>query len=170
MEQETFAMPEVPDWRMVGELYNSYIIVEQGDNAFLIDKHAAHERILFEKLKANQEKISSQALLSPISVRLSPSAAGELLAMLPVRAELIVHAALLVVLEDFVGFVDLLELVFSGLVAGVQVGVILAGELFVRLRYLIFARRTLNAQQLVIILVFYSHFLSPEWRFPPYRY
>ena len=79
MEQETFAMPEVQDWRMVGELYNSYIIVEQGDNAFLIDKHAAHERILFEKLKANQEKISSQALLSPISVRLSPSAAGELL-------------------------------------------------------------------------------------------
>jgi len=79
MAQETIAMPEVPDWRMVGELYNSYIIVEQGDNAFLIDKHAAHERILFEKLKANQEKISSQALLSPISVRLSPSAAGELL-------------------------------------------------------------------------------------------
>ena len=79
MEQETFAMPEVPDWRMVGELYNSYIIVEQGDNAFLIDKHAAHERILFEKLKANQENISSQALLSPMSVRLSPSAAGELL-------------------------------------------------------------------------------------------
>ena len=79
MEQETIALPEVPDWRMVGELYNSYIIVEQGDNAFLIDKHAAHERILFEKLKANQEKISSQALLSPISVRLSPSAAGELL-------------------------------------------------------------------------------------------
>ena len=80
MEQEAIAMPEIQDWRMVGELYNTYIIVEQGDNAFLIDKHAAHERILFEKLKANQEKISSQALLSPISVRLSPSAAGELLA------------------------------------------------------------------------------------------
>ena len=65
---------------MVGELYNSYIIVEQGDEAFLIDKHAAHERILFEKLKAHQEKISSQSLLTPISVRLSPAAAGELLA------------------------------------------------------------------------------------------
>ena len=88
MEQETFAMPEVQDWRMVGELYNSYIIVEQGDNAFLIDKHAAHERILFEKLKANQEKISSQALLSPISVRLSPSAAGELLSNQEMLAEL----------------------------------------------------------------------------------
>ena len=80
MEQETLPMPAAQDWRMVGELYNSYIIVEQGDNAFLIDKHAAHERILFEKLKANQEKISAQSLLSPIPVRLSPSAAGELLA------------------------------------------------------------------------------------------
>ena len=88
MEQQTLDMPEIQDWRMVGELYNSYIIVEQGDNAFLIDKHAAHERILFEKLKANQEAISSQALLSPISVRLSPSAAGELLSNQQMLTEL----------------------------------------------------------------------------------
>ena len=79
MEQTALAMPEEIPWRMVGELYNSYIIVEQGEEAYLIDKHAAHERILFEKLKANQEKISSQALLTPIPVRLSPEAAGELL-------------------------------------------------------------------------------------------
>ena len=80
MEQEMLAMPEEIQWRMVGELYNSYIIVEQGSDAFLIDKHAAHERILFEKLKANQEQISSQTLLTPISLRLTPAAAGELLA------------------------------------------------------------------------------------------
>ena len=80
MEQEVLPMPEEIQWRMVGELYNSYIIVEQGEDAFLIDKHAAHERILFEKLKANQEAISSQALLTPIPVRLSPSAGAELLA------------------------------------------------------------------------------------------
>ena len=80
MEQTVLDMPAEIEWRMVGELYNSYIIVEQGEDAFLIDKHAAHERILFEKLKANQEKISSQSLLTPISVRLSPAAAGELLA------------------------------------------------------------------------------------------
>ncbi len=79
MEQEMLEMPAEIPWRMVGELYNTYIIVEQGDNAFLIDKHAAHERILFEKLKANPEKISAQALLTPIPVRLSPAAAGELL-------------------------------------------------------------------------------------------
>ena len=79
MVQEEIAMSKEIEWRMVGELYNSYILVEQGEDAFLIDKHAAHERILFEKLKANQEAISSQSLLTPISVRLSPSAAAELL-------------------------------------------------------------------------------------------
>ena len=78
--QETLPMPETQIWRMVGELYNSYIIVEEGDNAFLIDKHAAHERILFDKLKANQETISSQTLLIPVPVRLSAEAAAELLA------------------------------------------------------------------------------------------
>ncbi len=66
-------------WRMVGELYNTYILVEQGEDAFLIDKHAAHERILFEKLKANQEAISSQMLLTSIPVSLRPDAAAELL-------------------------------------------------------------------------------------------
>ncbi len=78
--QTTLPMPAEIPWRLVGELYQSYIIVEQGEEAFLIDKHAAHERILFEKLKANQEKISSQMLLSPIPVRLSAEGAAELLA------------------------------------------------------------------------------------------
>jgi DNA mismatch repair protein MutL len=63
-------MPKEIPWRIVGELYNSYILVEQGEDAFLIDKHAAHERILFEKLKANQESISSQMLLAPQTLRL----------------------------------------------------------------------------------------------------
>ena len=88
MEQTTLEMPPVQDWRMVGELYNSYILVEQGEEAFLIDKHAAHERILFEKLKANQEVISSQSLLQPISVRLAPAAAAELLANTDMMEEL----------------------------------------------------------------------------------
>jgi DNA mismatch repair protein MutL len=80
MDQTSLTMPPEIPWRMVGELYRSYILVEQGEEAFLIDKHAAHERILFEKLKANQEAISPQTLLTPIPVRLSPEAAGELLA------------------------------------------------------------------------------------------
>ena len=88
VEQTAIAMPEEIPWRMVGELYNSYILVEQGDDAFLIDKHAAHERILFEKLKANQEAISSQMLLSPIPVRLSPEASAELLSNTAMLMEL----------------------------------------------------------------------------------
>jgi DNA mismatch repair ATPase MutL len=88
MEQAALEMPAAIPWRMVGELYNSYIIVEQGEEAFLIDKHAAHERILFEKLKANQEAISSQALLQPLPVRLTPAAAGELLSNRELMEEL----------------------------------------------------------------------------------
>ena len=80
VEQTALPMPKEIPWRMVGELHNSYIIVEQGEEAFLIDKHAAHERILFEKLKANQEAISSQTLLAPLPCRLSADAAAELLA------------------------------------------------------------------------------------------
>ena len=79
VEQTALEMPPEAPWRMVGELYNTYILVEQGEDAFLIDKHATHERILFEKLKANPEAISAQSLLSPIPVRLNPAAAGELL-------------------------------------------------------------------------------------------
>ena len=79
VEQTGLEMPPEAPWRMVGELYNTYILVEQGEDAFLIDKHAAHERILFEKLKANPEAISAQSLLQPIPVRLNPAAAGELL-------------------------------------------------------------------------------------------
>ena len=87
-EQTALEMPAETPWRMVGELYNSYILVEQGEEAFLIDKHAAHERILFEKLKANQEAISSQMLLSPVPVRLGAEAAAELLANADLLAEL----------------------------------------------------------------------------------
>ena len=79
LEQTQILMPEEIPWRMVGELYRTYIIVEQGEDAFLIDKHAAHERILFEKLKANQEAISSQALLSPVPCRLGPDLTALLL-------------------------------------------------------------------------------------------
>ncbi len=89
-EMEQVAMPvtlEIP-WRLVGELYNSYILVEQGEEAFLIDKHAAHERILFEKLKQNQEAISSQTLLSPVTVRLNPAAIAEVLTNRPLLEEL----------------------------------------------------------------------------------
>jgi len=86
--QETLSMPEEIPWRFVGELYQSYVLVEQGNDAYLIDKHAAHERILFEKLKANQEAISAQSLLTPIPCRLHPESAALLLSNQPLLDQL----------------------------------------------------------------------------------
>ena len=86
--QEELPMPREIPWRMVGELYRSYVIVEQGDEAFLIDKHAAHERILFEKLRANPADITSQTLLSPVPVRLRADAAAQLLSKTALLEEL----------------------------------------------------------------------------------
>ena len=69
--QEELPMPKEIPWRMVGELYRSYILVEQGDEAFLIDKHAAHERINFDRLVAAQTPPMSQSLLRPIAAELT---------------------------------------------------------------------------------------------------
>ncbi|MBE6727677.1 MAG: DNA mismatch repair endonuclease MutL [Ruminococcaceae bacterium] len=55
--------------KLIGEAFSTYIIVEKGNSIFLIDKHAAHERILFEKLKAEQN-IDIQELLYPVKVTL----------------------------------------------------------------------------------------------------
>lgn len=57
--------------RFLGEAFNTYIIVEKNDNEVLIiDKHAAHERIIYEKLKANSGSANVQYLLTPITVTL----------------------------------------------------------------------------------------------------
>ena len=63
----------VPDYKIIGELYNSYVIVETGDIAYIIDKHAAHERIIFEDLKKKLTMAvpSSQMLLLPIEAELT---------------------------------------------------------------------------------------------------
>ncbi len=60
-------------WRIVGEVFNSYVIVERGSKMLIIDKHAAHERIIFERLKANMKKtgITSQMLMLPIAEMLT---------------------------------------------------------------------------------------------------
>lgn len=58
----------VPDYKIIGEAFNSYVIVELGEIMYLIDKHAAHERIIFEDLKKKtmEAEPSSQMLLVPI--------------------------------------------------------------------------------------------------------
>ncbi len=86
--QQVLDMPREQSWRYVGELYSSYLLVEQGEEAFLIDKHAAHERILFDKLKNNQEAITSQTLLTPIPCRLDAAMCGALLSNQAILEEL----------------------------------------------------------------------------------
>ncbi|MBR4013826.1 MAG: hypothetical protein IKJ00_05970, partial [Clostridia bacterium] len=63
----------VPNYRIIGEAFNSYVIVELDEKLLLIDKHAAHERIIFEQLKAgmkNDDRVS-QMLMLPIEVMLT---------------------------------------------------------------------------------------------------
>ncbi|MBQ8738984.1 MAG: DNA mismatch repair endonuclease MutL [Clostridia bacterium] len=70
----------VPDYKIIGEAFNSYVIVELGDTMYLIDKHAAHERIIFEDLKKKIKGASpsSQLLMIPIEVYLTSDELGAL--------------------------------------------------------------------------------------------
>lgn len=61
---------EKPEIIIIGEAFATYIIAQMGDSVFMIDKHAAHERILFNTLK-KQQKIEVQKLLTPITVTLT---------------------------------------------------------------------------------------------------
>lgn len=61
---------ETEDFRIIGEVFDCYIILEKGNDVILIDKHAAHERIIFEKLRKNGGSLGSQSLLMPVVVNL----------------------------------------------------------------------------------------------------
>ncbi len=70
---ETATLPEPPAYKFVGEAFDCYLMVELSQTLLMIDKHAAHERILFEDLKASREKdgrVASQSLLLPLSLSL----------------------------------------------------------------------------------------------------
>ena len=69
-EPEQPQTPEDLPWRMVGEVLHTYIVVEQGDRVFFIDKHAAHERMNFDRMKAQGYDPMAQTLLSPVLCRL----------------------------------------------------------------------------------------------------
>ena len=68
------APEEVASYRYVGELFQCYLIAESADTVYLIDKHAAHERILFEEFKkaSKQEEQPPQLLLIPVEITLTP--------------------------------------------------------------------------------------------------
>ncbi len=70
---------ELP-WRLAGEVLNTYIIVERGDTVYLIDKHAAHERMNFDRMKAEGYDPMAQTLLTPAVCRLPPAQREVLLA------------------------------------------------------------------------------------------
>ena len=74
-EQQTMEPVKEAPWRMVGEVLKTYIICEDDrDNVWLIDKHAAHERLRFDALKANRQPLMAQPLLTPVTVELEAEA------------------------------------------------------------------------------------------------
>jgi DNA mismatch repair protein MutL len=77
---------QVPLLRLIGQIGATYLVAEGPDGLYLIDQHAAHERVLFEKLMAQHEKkaIPSQSLLAPAVVELPAAAARLLNEQLPV--------------------------------------------------------------------------------------
>ena len=83
-EQMGFDVQDGPEpLRYVGELFKTYILAERGDEICIIDKHAAHERQLFEKLAADYGDVPSQLLLEPVVVELSAEEKTALLNNLP---------------------------------------------------------------------------------------
>ena len=80
------AFDRVPLLRLIGQVGATYLVAEGPDGLYLVDQHAAHERVLFEKLMAQHElkAIPSQALLTPVLVELPASSARLLEGQLPV--------------------------------------------------------------------------------------
>ncbi len=77
MYDDSFIMRNEIPYRYVGELFKTYIIIESGNLYYLVDKHAAHERILFNKIYERYKKQNKfqQGLIEPIAVSLSPEEA-----------------------------------------------------------------------------------------------
>ena len=85
--------PALPDYKVLGETMKTYILVEVGEELLLIDKHAAHERMNFDRLRATDRQILSQTLLTPAPLKLDAGDAelleqnGELLSELGFEIE-----------------------------------------------------------------------------------
>jgi len=70
---------EEAPWRLAGEVLNTYLIVERGEEILLIDKHAAHERLNFDRMKAEGYEPMAQTLLAPVVFTPSPEEGAALL-------------------------------------------------------------------------------------------
>ena len=82
----------VPILRLVGQIASAYLVAEGPDGLYLVDQHAAHERVLFERfqnqLGEGQPSLPAQSLLQPAAVDLPPAAARLLEGQLPVLERL----------------------------------------------------------------------------------
>ncbi len=80
----------MPLLRLIGQIGATYLVAEGPDGLYLIDQHAAHERVLFEKLMAQHDmhSIPAQSLLTPVVVQLPPAGAALLNAQLSILAHL----------------------------------------------------------------------------------
>lgn len=79
LQKEEGGVSESENFRIIGELFSTYIVVEQDNCALLIDKHAAHERMIFEQLKKDNGSAEQQILLSPLVYNLSKEECSVLL-------------------------------------------------------------------------------------------
>lgn len=75
---EESLLTDQQEFHIIGCAFRTYWIIEKGENLYLIDQHAAHERALFDQLSSRTITISSQALLVPYEVTLTPSEAESL--------------------------------------------------------------------------------------------
>lgn len=88
--QPALPADKMPLLRLVGQVATAYLVAEGPDGLYLIDQHAAHERVLFERFMAQQQggSVPSQALLEPATVDLPPASTHLLEEQLPVLAGL----------------------------------------------------------------------------------
>jgi DNA mismatch repair protein MutL len=70
------AAPAVPEYKLIGEALDTYIIIERGEDVVLIDKHACHERMIFDGLKTQEREIMAQTLIIPMVIKPSAQDAG----------------------------------------------------------------------------------------------
>jgi DNA mismatch repair protein MutL len=88
------AQPRLPDsgvplLRLVGQVGSAFLVAEGPDGLYLVDQHAAHERVLFERYMGQRKKeISSQALLQPVTIELSPENSRLMEEQIPLFIEL----------------------------------------------------------------------------------
>jgi DNA mismatch repair protein MutL len=76
---ESVLAPTEPTYRVIGETLGTYILVESGESLWLIDKHAAHERLHFDRLKNESSAVMAQPLLAPVVASLGEEDAALLL-------------------------------------------------------------------------------------------